>query len=158
MSEQKNKPKKKRRIGGAHIATAVVAVLVAFTVVLNLLAFKQFDNVLTQFFGYSQAVVSGDDKGADVQYVKSAFSGPRELYTYEERLCAQIAQDGATLLKNDGLLPLDQGRQLDLWSCSSVNMVSGGSGSGSGSFELTADLKTGLEQTGFHINETLWNF
>lgn len=157
MPERKNKPKKKHRIG-KHIVTVVTAAALVFTIVLNLLAFKQFDNVLTQFFGYSQATVSGNDRGADTQYVKSAFSGPRELYTYEERLCAQIAQDGATLLKNDGLLPLEQGRQLDLWSCSSVNLVSGGSGSGSGSFELTADLKTGLESAGFRINETLWNF
>lgn len=154
---EKSKAPKKRGIG-KHVVTAVLALLVVFTIVLNLLAFKQFDNVLTQFFGYSPAVVSGNDRGADTQYVKSAFSGPRDLYTYEERLCAQIAQDGAALLKNDGLLPLSGGRQLDLWSCSSVNLVSGGSGSGSGSFELTADLKTGLEHAGFRINETLWNF
>lgn len=158
MPEQKNKSAKKRKISGVHIATVVLSVLLVFTTVLNVLAFKQFDNVLTQFFGYSQAVVHGDDKGADTQYVKSAFSGAKELYTYEERLCAQIAQDGATLLKNDSLLPLSQGRQLDLWSCSSVNLVSGGSGSGSGSFELTADLKTGLEHAGFRINDALWNF
>ena len=143
---------------GIILLSAGIALVLAFCIVFNVLALTSYDNVLTQFFGKGESGTRGETYGADVEYVKSDFGSAAELYAYEEKLCAEIAQDGATLLKNDGLLPLAAGRQLDLYSHSSVNLVSGGSGSGSGSFELTADLKTGLENAGFTVNDKLWNF
>ena len=56
------------------------------------------------------------------------------------------------------LLPLSTDTTLSLFSYSSIDLISGGSGSGSGSFELTADLKEGLINAGFEINNELWNF
>ena len=61
-------------------------------------------------------------------------------------------------MENKDLLPLSKGTKLSLFSHSSVDLVSGGSGSGSGSFELTKDLKEGLENAGLKVNEDLWNF
>lgn len=140
------------------ILSAGIALVLAVCIVSNTIAFTIFDNVLTQYFGQSASSTRGETYGADVEYIKSDFDSAAELYAYEEKLNAEIAQDGAVLLKNSGLLPLAEGRQLDLYSHSSVSLVSGGSGSGSGSFELTADLKTGLENAGFVVNGQLWNF
>ncbi len=153
-----HKARKKPTKLSIALLSSVMALLLIFTIVFNVLSFTWFDNLFTQFLGYSSPRLRGNTLGADTEYYKSNFNSPAELYAYEEQLCAQIAQDGATLLKNDGLLPLKEGTQLDLYSVSSVNLVSGGSGSGSGSFELTADLKEGLEHAGFKVNENLWNF
>ena len=160
MSKNNNineKPVKSGKLG-IILLSAGIALVLTFCIVFNVLAMTKFDNVLTQFLGKGESSTRGETYGADVNYVKSDFKDAAELYAYEEKLCAEIAQDGATLLKNDGLLPLKEGRQLDLYSHSSVNLVSGGSGSGSGSFELTADLKTGLEHAGFKVNDKLWDF
>lgn len=143
---------------GIIIISIAIAVIVVFSVFLNVLSLNKFDNIFEQYFGKTADTTRGDTKGADVDYVKSDFDSPSALYEYEEDLVAEIAQEGATLLKNEGLLPLAQGTTLSLFSHSSVDLVSGGSGSGSGSFELTADLKEGLEGAGLKVNETLWNF
>ncbi|MCH5163174.1 MAG: fibronectin type III-like domain-contianing protein [Clostridiales bacterium] len=140
------------------IFAVCIAVIMLFIVLLNVLMLGVYDAELTARMGTSNAGAKGTTYGADLEYVKSDFHCAADLYAYEEKLCAEIAQDGTTLLKNDGLLPLKTGTQLDIYSVSSVNLVSGGSGSGSGSFELTVDLKTGLEGTGFKVNEKLWDF
>lgn len=145
---------KKKKI----ILSSIMAVLLVFSVALNALALTKFDNIFEKFFGKSPASLAGDTMGADVEYVKSDFNSPSELYAYEESKVAEIVQEGIVLLENDGVLPLDKGTELSIFSHSSVDLVSGGSGSGSGSFELTKNLKEGLEGAGLKVNDTLWNF
>ena len=141
------------------IVTAVaMALVLGFSVLLNVLALTKYDNILEQFIGKTEDKLDGDVLGADAVYNKSSFSSAKELYEYEEKVCSTIAEEGITLLKNDGLLPLGDNETISLFSHSSVDLVSGGSGSGSGSFELTADLKEGLQAAGLKVNETLWNF
>jgi beta-glucosidase len=145
---------KKKKI----LIPSCMAVLLIFTIVLNTLALTKFDNIFEKFFGRSESKIVGETLGADVEYVKSDFNSPSELYAYEVSKVAEIVQDGITLLKNDGVLPLDKGTKLSIFSHSSVDLVSGGSGSGSGSFELTKNLKEGLENAGLPVNEKLWDF
>ena len=152
------KSNKKSKVGIIVISVSI-AFIIVFSTFFNVLALNKFDNILEQFIGKTADSTAGDTLGADVDYVTSDFSGgARELYDYECDLVAEIAQEGITLLENDGLLPLEKNTTLSLFSHSSVDLVSGGSGSGSGSFELTLDLKTGLEAAGLKVNETLWNF
>lgn len=150
--------KNKKSKLGIIIISISIAVILVFSIFLNVLSLGKFDNIFEQYFGKTADSVRGDTKGADVDYVKSDFSSARELYEHEENLVAEIAQEGITLLENDGLLPLAKNTTLSLFSHSSVDLVSGGSGSGSGSFELTLNLKDGLEAAGLNVNETLWNF
>ena len=135
-----------------------LVVLLAFTFALNYLSLTKFDNIFEKFFGSRPAGVRGETYGADVEYYKSDFDSPAELYAYEEKKVAEIAEEGITLFENNGILPLAKGTKLSIFSHSSVDLVSGGSGSGSGSFELTSDLKSGLEGAGLYVNETLWDF
>lgn len=143
---------KAKKLGIIIISISIAAIIVV-TFFINFLAFNKFDNILEQFIGKTADTVRGDDHGADTQYYKSSFDSATDLYEYEEDLVAEIAQEGATLLENDGVLPLEEGTTLSLFSHSSVDLVSGGSGSGSGSFELTADLKEGLENAGLEVND-----
>ena len=121
--------------------SAGMAVLLIFSIALNVLSLTKFDNIFEKFFGSSETSLRGDTLGADVDYYKSDFSSASELYAYEEKKVAEIAEEGITLLENNGVLPLDLGTKLSIFSHSSVDLVSGGSGSGSGSFELTKDLR-----------------
>ena len=101
--------------------------LVIFTIVFNVLSLTKFDNIFEKFFGATEPKLKGDTLGADVQYYKSDFNSPSELYAYEEGKVAEIAQEGITLLENNGILPLPTGTQLSVFSHSSVDLVSGGS-------------------------------
>ena len=149
--------KKNKKKGVAGLAVGMAALLI-FSIIFNVLSLTKFDNIFEKFFGATDSTLKGDTLGADVGYYKSDFSSPAELYAYEEKKVAQIAEEGITLLENNGLLPLEKGTKLSIFSHSSVDLVSGGSGSGSGSFELTKDLKEGLENAGLQVNSTLWNF
>ena len=134
-------------------------ILIVFMLVLNIVTLTMLDNVAEQFFGSTPSYLLGSTQGQNVNYVESSFDSVEELYQYEMDKCAEIAQDGLTLLKNDdNLLPLSTDTTLSLFSHSSVDLISGGSGSGSGSFELTANLKEGLENSGFKVNQKLWDF
>ena len=146
---------KRKRIA---LLTAGMAVLLIFSIVFNVLSVAKFDNIFEKALGATPFRLKGNTLGADVDYYKSDFDSASELYAYEEAKVAEIVQEGATLLENNGVLPLAQGTELSVFSVSSVDLVSGGSGSGSGSFELTKDLKAGLENAGLVVNEDLWNF
>ncbi len=149
---------KSKKLGIIILSVAIAAVLV-LTFFVNFLALNAFDNILEQALGKTADGTRGDTMGADVQYYKSDFSSAAELYEYEQQVVAEMAMEGATLLKNEkDTLPLAKGTTLSLFSHSSVDLVSGGSGSGSGSFELTKNLKQGLEEAGLKVNETLWSF
>ena len=137
---------------------AGMAFLLIFTIVFNALSLTKFDNIFEKFFGAEPSSLKGETFGADTNYYKSDFGSASELYAYEEKKVAEIVQEGITLLENDGLLPLAEGTKLSIFSHSSVDLVSGGSGSGSGSFELTKDLKSGLENAGLDVNDSLWSF
>lgn len=149
--------KKTKKITFIFMAVGM-AVILAFSILLNVLAIGKFDNILEQFLGKMPDGTRGDTKGADVNYVTSAFDSPKDLYEHEEALVAEIAQEGTVLLKNEGLLPLAKNTEISLFGHSSVDLISGGSGSGSGSFELTKNLKEGLEHAGLKVNRTLWDF
>ncbi len=164
-NDKKNKKNKKSKKSTKAPKTAIagfivgISVLLVFTVVLNVLALTKFDNIFEKGLGGgTPSSLKGDTLGADTRYYKSSFDSPSDLYAYEQRKVAEIAQEGITLLENDGLLPLKKGTKLSLFSHSSVDLVSGGSGSGSGSFELTKDLKAGLEKAGLEVNDKLWDF
>ena len=79
--------KKKSKVGIIVIPIAIAFILV-FTIFFNVLSLGKFDNIFEQFLGKTADSIRGDTKGADVDYVKSAFNSVEELYRHEERLVA----------------------------------------------------------------------
>lgn len=66
---------------------------------------------------------------------------------------------GAVLMLNrDGALPLAAGSRVTLVSQNCVNFVYGGSGSGSMDTSAAMTLKEALEEDGFSVNPTMWDF
>ena len=82
-----------------------IAALLVFTILLNVLSLTKFDNIFEKFFGATPSSVKGDTLGADVEYYKSDFNSASELYAYEEKKVAEIAEEGIALLENNGVLP-----------------------------------------------------
>ena len=71
----------------------------------------------------------------------------------------EIAGEGMVLLKNDGMLPLTQQKNLNLFGWASINPVYGGAGSGSiNDLWPIVSLEEGLQNAGFTLNTELHDF
>ena len=69
----------------------------------------------------------------------------------------EIASEGMTLLKNEGALPLPEGR-VNILGTSSADLVFGGTGSGAGDASKNVSLVDGLAQAGLEANPDLVSF
>lgn len=99
------------------------------------------------------------DEDPDAQYFTSDFDSTEEMAKYGEMLCQQVEAEGAALLMNENqALPLKEGAAVSLFSNSSVNLVYGGTGSGNIDADAADTLKDAMEDSGFQVNETLWDF
>ncbi|MBQ2089142.1 MAG: glycoside hydrolase family 3 protein [Lachnospiraceae bacterium] len=86
-------------------------------------------------------------------------SGSGSVTTEEsENLCQEIEKEGMVLLKNDGGLPLSEGAKVSIFGQDSVDFVYGGSGSGEMDSKSLITLKEAFEESGFKVNESLWDF
>lgn len=93
------------------------------------------------------------------EYFKNDFKTEDELKEHNSNVSQRIEEEGMVLLKNDGnALPLGNGARLSCFSVSSVDMVYGGTGSGSIDTSTAPTLKDALEKSGFSVNPTLWDF
>ena len=83
-----------------------------------------------------------------------------ESIAQSEELCTDIAEEGMVLLKNEGnALPLESGKNINVFGWSSTNPLYGGTGSGSMSAEYeTVTVLDSLRDAGFSVNEDLVNF
>ena len=103
-------------------------------------------------------VVKGEDDGTDTNYFTSAFETEEELSEYEQGIAEQVEAEGAVLLMNNGALPLAKGDKVSTVSHSSVDIVYGGTGSGSVDASSAPTLQQSLTDAGLEVNQTLWDF
>ena len=103
-------------------------------------------------------VVKGEDDGTDTNYFTSAFETEEELSEYEQGIAEQVEAEGAVLLMNNGALPLAKGDKVSAVSHSSVDIVYGGTGSGSVDASSAPTLQQSLTDAGLEVNQTLWDF
>lgn len=134
------------------ISAPLAVILIAATVIISM-----FDNTFSIFVGGTFNHLENRDDSA--VYFESDFSSTEEMVEYGLELCEQVEAEGAALLMNENnALPLDAGDKLSCFSNSSVNLVYGGTGSGNIDASTANTLKGALENSGFEVNDTLWNF
>ncbi|MCD8308013.1 MAG: glycoside hydrolase family 3 C-terminal domain-containing protein [Clostridia bacterium] len=89
------------------------------------------------------------------EYYSSAYDSADALQEKEDSLCAQIEEEGAALLMNDGTLPLGTNAKVSLFSASSYDFIYGGTGSGEVNTDNAMTLQEALEETGMDVNQDL---
>ena len=93
------------------------------------------------------------------QYYQSDFASDDERVAYGKKLSESVEAEGATLLKNEGeALPLASGAKVSLVGNASTNPVYGGTGSAGLDTSEVKTFKQALEDDGFQVNGTLWDF
>lgn len=83
----------------------------------------------------------------------------KETSAEAQELAADIAREGIVLLKNDNDLPIEKGKNLNVFGWASTNPCYGGTGSGglNQNYEKVTLLQ-GLENAGFKVNTELSDF
>lgn len=106
----------------------------------------------------SNALLTEDNKGVFV----TEFKDKDSYIKHGVELNGKLADEGFTLLKNDGTLPLKNGAKISLCGKSSTyGMVRGGNGSGAASVASeikSIDIVRSLETVGFEVNPELVSF
>ena len=149
------KKAKKKAVRPWSILTGISAPLMAIFIIASIVV-GLFDNTIVAMMGGSFWELVGRDENA--MYYKMDFKTPQAMYEAGDKLCYQVEAEGATLLMNNGALPLKKGAKVSTLSSSSVNLVYGGTGSGNVDASKSDDLKTALEKSSLKVNPTLWDF
>lgn len=134
------------------ISLPVAVILIAAATITSI-----FDNSFSIFVGGTFKHLENEDDSA--VYFEPDFASMEEMVDYGLELCEQVEAEGAALLMNeDNTLPLEAGAKVSCFSNSSVNLVYGGTGSGNIDASTANTLKGALENSGFEVNGTLWDF
>lgn len=116
-----------------------IATLLAVVVIANLICFIPMSSMISLATG--NGTITDETSGEATE------------------LCAEIAEEGIVLLKNENILPLADASNLNVFGWASTNPCYGGTGSGSLSdaYETTSLLQ-GLTNAGFKLNTELSDF
>lgn len=139
--------------GGA----AVCALLMGASLTATYLASANASQV-HNYLGTSPTRIVSADSNENTTYYASQFGSWEEQLENAKEVNKQVQEEGSVLLENNGALPLSSGSKVSLFSRSSVDIVYGGTGSGSGDNSSAPTLKEAMEDEGFKVNGTLWDF
>lgn len=144
----------------SKILANVLVIVFGVTFVASEILFANADSI-NSFFGIrtTDTIEAEEDENGDYEYYKSDFDSVRAVKDNAEKLTQEVVGEGAVLLKNDGALPLAAGkRTVSLFSISSVNYVTAGTGSSGTNNNLPVTLKEAMEESGFTVNSALWDW
>ena len=141
------------------VLTIICAAVLAFFIVADVVTNYFFTSVNAFLLADTYKIVD-DGVAGDTNYYPDEWEGYDDWFAaYEEDLCARTEAEGAVLLKNENAaLPLGSGVKVSLFSHSSVEMIYGGTGSGSVNTSTAPNLRKALESAGAEINTALWSF
>lgn len=78
-----------------------------------------------------------------------------ETLAASKEIISEIGQEGMVLVKNDGILPLTDTKNLNVFGWASIDPIFGGTGSGSSDTSSAIGVLQSLESAGFSLNSSL---
>lgn len=145
--------------------TSVFAVLLVIALLGQNLAIANASYINTAL-GVSTTKIVETGESGDTTYYKSSFGSFDDPEAQAALLAASFEQninemrEGATLMYNNGALPLTDAVQVSVFGHAAVDPLYQGSSAGTkvadGDLNVI-NLKTALENEGFAVNEALWN-
>lgn len=134
----------------------IVAVLAILAIGINV-AIGMFRGAIVSYMGsgtYTVNAAEGTDD-LDSDYYTADYETVDEAKAASSELVVDIADEGMVLLKNSGSLPLSTGA-VTLLGRGAADPVYGGSGSGTADTRTAVNIRKGLENAGFTVNDTVY--
>lgn len=124
--------------GTRHVVrwTAAVAWVLSIVIIANLVCFGPMYNNLVPILN-GKAAVSEESLAASRDIIK------------------ETGEEGMTLVKNNGTLPLEANTNLNVFGWACTNPIYGGTGSGSANNVGNIDVLTSLADAGFNVNQSI---
>ena len=138
------------------ILTAVCAILLIAAPIASYVAFgaAQAINIALHIDTYKV-----ENKNEDAVYFECDFASVEALEAHDKEVAEQLTGEGAVLLRNDNnALPLKNGAAVSLFSRSSADIATCGTGSANIDTSKAPSLKEALEEAGLSVNPILWDF
>ena len=157
LAEKKKLKKAKRKATRPWKGLTFLSFPLAIISIIVLIVATIFDNTVAIFFGGTFWEL--ENASEDAMYFKTDFTDWDVNEAYGRQIAEQVEAEGAALLYNkESALPLAPGARISMLSNSSVNPIYGGTGSGNIDASEATSFKDALEEQGFDVNETLWDF
>ena len=139
--------------------TAVLLVLaIALSVAANIPALKSIAYTYVGR-GEGRPVQLEGTESWDTNYYDPQFDNKEAAVENGENVTRELSEEGFILLKNEGgALPLDTSDTINLIGRGAVDPLYGGSGSGNVDVSTAASPFTGIQQAGFTVDETSYNY
>lgn len=141
------------------LATKITAVILCVLLIATNVLLYIFEGHVNLYLGRGEMVIEKAEgsENWDSTYYKPDYQDKGSLVSAAEQMVEQISNEGFVLMKNNGALPLQPKAKVTLLGRNAADPVYGGSGSGSVSLDTVVDMKAGLENAQFDINETVYN-
>lgn len=143
------------------LPAVLLALLLVVTIVVNAVLSGPLYTVMNMYFGKGDAIVEENANSAQLNaaYYTSAYESPAAMEEAAKQLAAEVESEGIVLLKNENAaLPLAENEKaLSLFGRTSVDPIYTGAGSAA-TESSPVDYKTALENEGFSVNPTLYDF
>ena len=140
----------------SKVMSIIMIVLLVIMIPVNVVV-RMFDNTVALLLpGNKFWKLVNEDPNA--KYFTGDYESEGERLAAGKELCYQVEAEGAALLLNNGALPLANGAKVSTLSVNSVELTYGGTGSGNVDASKADNLKAALENSGFAVNGTLWDW
>ncbi|MGI5929179.1 MAG: glycoside hydrolase family 3 C-terminal domain-containing protein [Pseudoflavonifractor sp.] len=141
----------------AAIWTVALALVLALAVAVNILT-SIFKGYVDLYLGGGDIIITKTEGSEDweSEYYTLDYESTQDVQAAADALVEEIESEGIVLLKNNGALPLATPAKVTLLGRDAADPVYGGSGSGSVDLSSVVDLRAGLEQAGYEINDTVY--
>ena len=147
---------KKKKKGSGKLLITLGAVLIVLAMAITG-AGTYFSGVLDTYVGMGEAKVvqKPGSESWDTNYYTADHKNADETDVAAKDVTKRIAEEGITLMKNNGVLPLGGSESVSLFGRRSVDTVWGGTGSGAGDAGQCIPIAEAFTAQGFKVNDTL---
>jgi len=140
----------------------ILSVVLVLVLVANIAA-NIFSGYVDLYLGRGDLVLTKSEgtESWNSEYYTSDYTSTDALNTAANKMVETVESEGIVLMKNNGALPLttsaNSPAKVTLMGRDAADPVYGGSGSGSVKLSTVVDFKSGLQNAGFQVNDTVFS-
>jgi beta-glucosidase len=154
--------KEKRKMNNKKFAAlwgVVLSLVLVLTLAVNILT-SVFRSYVDLYLGKGDMIITKAENSEDwdSEYYTLDYKDKKETQKVADALVEKIEGEGIVLMKNtNAALPLAAPAKVTLFGRDAADPVYGGSGSGAVKQDSVVNLKSGLENAGYQINEEVYS-